>query len=371
MNRSDSLARRREKFASVLAASEASAYFAATPSTMGYFHGLSESGGERLLTMAYSPTGACRLIAPALAANQARRHGVEDIRPWADGENPLFHVRELGRDWGLEARTVAVDDDAPAYVVLALQESIPGVKVIRGHELRTAVMAIKEDWELELLAEAGRIADAAFQSVLGFIKPGLTEAQVADFLSERMAGLGGKPTFAIVAAGAGAAEPHHETSADVILQDGQVVIMDFGCTFQGYHSDITRTIALGDPGSHAREVYDLVLRAHHAARSAIAPGTPYQGVDRAARAVIAEGGYAKEFCHRTGHGIGLNIHESPNVVEGELRPLVPGACFSVEPGIYLEGQFGIRIENIVAVTPEGHRSFNADPPSALVQVGLD
>jgi Xaa-Pro aminopeptidase len=368
MTRSDSLASRREKLASVLAASEASAYFAATPATMGYFHGLSESGGERLLTMAYSPTGACRLIAPALAANQARRHGIEDIRPWADGENPLFHLRELGRDWGLEARTVAVDDDAPAYVVLALQESIPGVKVIRGHEFRTAVMAIKEEWELDLLAEAGRIADAAFQSVLGFLQPGLTEAQVADFLSEKMAGMGGKPTFAIVAAGPGAAEPHHESSTEGILQNGQVIIMDFGCTVHGYHSDITRTVALGDPGPLAQEVYALVLGAHHAARAAIAPGVPYQEVDRAARAVIAGGGYAKEFCHRTGHGIGLNIHESPNVVEGETRPLLPGACFSVEPGIYLEGQFGVRIENIVAVTEDGHRSFNADPPDRLIQI---
>jgi Xaa-Pro aminopeptidase len=229
-------------------------------------------------------------------------------------------------------------------------------------------MSVKESAEIDLMRRAGQIADEAYDAVLPKIRAGLTEEQVEILLKEEMAGRGGKPEFAIVATGPNSAEPHHLTDATV-LQNGDVLILDFGCTVDGYYSDITRTVAVGTASDRAREVYGVVYGAHMAGRHAVHAGATGAEVDAAARKVIADAGFGSFFVHRTGHGIGMNGHEFPYIVSSNDVPLQPGNCFSIEPGIYLPLELGVRVENIVTCTAEGHESLNAEPPPSIPVCG--
>ncbi len=343
------------------------AFLASSPVTMGFLHGLFEGGGERFLTLAVSRSGDCRLICPGLSATQARRQGVRDVRPWNDGQDPMVHVAELAQDWGLSSGLIAVEDEMRADHLLAIQRTLPAALFRPGREAIEAFMGRKEPWEVERLERAGAIADAAFEALLGWLRPGMTEAEVARRIEEEMAQRGGGPGFCIVATGANGAEPHH-LNDETVLQPGDAVVLDFGCSVERYPSDITRTVCLGRASDELKRVYESVFRAHHAGREAARLGAPCQEVDRAARRVIAEAGYGEFFMHRTGHGIGLRGHEDPYMVEGNETPLAVGHCFSVEPGVYLPGRFGVRIENIVCMTEQGCRSLNAEPAPEILEL---
>lgn len=343
------------------------AYFAWSPETMGYLHGLFEDAHERFMFLAVRSTGEVRLICPSLTASQALRHGIQDIRPWKDGEDPLVHYVQLAEEWNLKAGFVAVDDEMPAHMLLAMQAATPAAAFVRGHPVISRLQRVKSEFELELMRAASRVAESALAAGLEAIRPGATERQVADALQDALRAGGGRPTFCIVAAGAHGAEPHHGVSDDVI-REGDVVILDFGCEVEHYQSDMTRTVACGQADEEAHRVYELVYAAHMAAREAVAPGVEAQMVDRAARKVIEQAGYGPYFIHRTGHGIGMRGHEEPNIVEGSEHRLEPGNCFSIEPGIYLPGKFGVRIENLVGVTESGHESFNNEPSPRLIEI---
>jgi Xaa-Pro aminopeptidase len=320
------------------------------------------------LTLAIRDTGEVKLICPALSETQARRSGIDQIVAWADGEDPVALFEKMATEWNLQSGILAVDAILPARMLLQIQEALPAALFRNGEDLISQLMSRKEEGELALMRKAGEIADETYIEVLPRIRAGMTERQVGRMLQDGMAERGGKPTFCIVAAGANGAEPHHLTD-DSFLQVGDVVILDFGCDYGGYQSDITRTVAVGGASDEAKRVYDIVLRAHQAARAAIRPGVTGEQIDAAARRVIEEAGYGPKFFHRTGHGIGMNGHEQPNIVAGNTQPLEIGNCFSIEPGIYLEGRFGVRIENIVACSADGHESMNDEPSSELVVVG--
>ena len=353
--------------AAALREASVDAFLAHSPVTMGYLHGLHEDAHERFLTLAISAKGDVRLIAPALTETQARRAGIEDVRPWKDGEDPLAHVRELARDWNLDAAIVAVDDTLPAKMLIEVQDLLPRTNFRPGGDLVSGLMRRKSSEELDKLRHAARIADEAWDAVLPTLAAGQTERSIAAKLYAEMERRGGTPTFAIVAAGAGGAEPHH-LSDDTELKDGDVMILDFGCAFAGYQSDITRTVAVGSATQEAKDVYGIVLAAHHAGRNAARAGVTAGRVDAAAREVIEAAGYGEAFFHRLGHGIGQNGHEAPYILGGSVVTLVAGDCFSIEPGIYLAGRFGVRIENIVTATEWGCDSLNADPAEALIIV---
>lgn len=355
------------RLAAELRQAGADVFLAWSPVTMGYLHGFSEGAGERFLTLALRADGDVRLICPALSATQAARSGIRDIRPWKDGEDPLVHFKQLADDWNLRSAIVAVDDEMPAHLLLDIQSALPAALFKSGGGLVANLMRVKTPEELALLHEAGAIADRAFPAGVAAVRPGATEADVAEALFAEMRRLGGVPTFAIVATGANGAEPHH-LSDDTPIREGDVIVMDFGCSVKGYQSDITRTVACGKASDEAKRVYDTVLNAHQAARKAIAPGVACGEVDAAARAVIEGAGYGEFFVHRTGHGLGTRVHEEPNIIGGSDQRLEPGHCFSIEPGIYLPGRFGVRIENIVTCTPEGHASFNEEPSSILKEI---
>jgi Xaa-Pro aminopeptidase len=340
------------------------AYIAASTNSLVYLHSLNEHGGERLLMLAINGDEGERLICPALTETQAKRVGIADVRTWNDGEDPGGLVADLASDWDVRHGTIAIDDDLRASHLLLLQKAMPGATFIPGHPVLSRVTSVKDEEELKCLFEAGRIADEAFVQVLPRLKPGLTEFDVSKMLADAMTAGGGIPTFAIVGAGANGAEPHHHTD-NTMIKDGDVIVMDFGCDYGGYQSDITRMAAVGEPDPEAKRVYRVVLEAHKAARNLIREGVTYEELDRTARGVIDGAGYGEFFTHRLGHGLGMSIHESPNVIEGNSDPVKVGHCFSIEPGVYLPGRFGIRIENIVTAQLNSHMSFNSEPPEEL------
>jgi Xaa-Pro aminopeptidase len=218
--------------------------------------------------------------------------------------------------------------------------------------------AIKGADELERLAAAGAAADATFEQIAKGQFAGRRESEIAADLARFLRDHGhSQVDFTVVGSGPNGANPHHEMSERTI-EEGDMVVLDFGGIKDGYGSDTTRTVHVGEPTEEEREVHEIVRRAQQAGFEAVRPGVECQEVDRAARKVIADAGYGEYFIHRTGHGIGLTTHEPPYMIEGESQLLEPGMCFSIEPGVYLPGRFGVRIEDIVTVTEEGGRRLN-------------
>lgn len=345
----------------------ADAFFAWHPVTMGYLHNFHEGAYERFLALGFHRDGRVAMVCPSLSATQACRAGIKDIRSWRDGEDPLRLFADLADEWNLRTGIIALDDEMPAHMVLGMQSVLPAALFKAGGETINALMRVKSPEEIEYLRRAGEIADLAFADVVQRIQPGHTEVEVERMLRTSMAEHGGEPTFSIVAAGANGAEPHH-LSDGTVLKTGDVVIMDFGCSYRGYLSDITRTISMGPASPEAKHVYGVVYAAFCAARNAIREGVACGDIDSAARTIIEEAGFGEYFMHRTGHGIGLRGHEEPYILAGSKLPLAAGHCFSVEPGIYLPDRFGVRIENIVSATVDGHVSMNADPSATLLEI---
>lgn len=342
-------------------------YIACTPISMGYLASFFEGGGERMLLMAIRPEGSPAIIAPALSATHASHTGVADIRTWSDGDDAGELFEQLGVEWGLRTAVIGVDDELIAAHLLRMQQALPAALFKAAGDVMAELRKRKDSREIGLMRKAAQIADAAWDAFLQNARPGVTEAECETLVRAAMQSGGGTPTFCIVAAGPNGAEPHHATSKTA-MKEGDVVVVDWGCSVENYLSDITRTACVGRASSEAKKVYDVVYRAHMAARDAIRPGVPCEAIDRAARAVIEEAGFGQYFVHRTGHGIGMMGHEPPHIVRGSTSLLEVGQCFSVEPGIYIPGQFGVRIENIVTVTDTGHESLNMEPPSTLPEI---
>jgi len=357
------------KLAHALRENGVDAYFANSPVSMGYLHGFREYSHERFLVLAISATGAVRLICPSLSESQARRSGITDIRSWRDGEHPESLLSELARDWKLDSAIIAVDDEMPALTLLQAQATLPAALFKPGGKVLSQLMEVKSEEEIEIMRRAADIADKAYYDVLPKLKPGLTETQVAKMLEDAMAARGGGPYFSIVATGPNSAEPHH-LSDDTRLEEGQILLLDFGCDLQGYKSDITRTLCLGRASDEMREVYGVVRQAHNAALQAGRAGMTGADLDSVARQVISDAGYGEFFIHRTGHGIGMRGHEEPYIVSTNTEPLREGNCFSIEPGIYLPNKFGVRLETIVAARDGRLDSLNEAISDDLLELNL-
>jgi Xaa-Pro aminopeptidase len=242
--------------------------------------------------------------------------------------------------------------------VLGLQQQLPGSSYVSMTSALPMLRAIKDADELELLASGAAALDAVFGDLLRIRFSGRRELDVASDLADLLREHGhSEVEFTLVGSGPNGANPHHQVSGREI-EEGDMVVLDFGGLKDGYGSDITRTVHVGEPTEEERKVFDIVRRAQQAGFEAVRPGVACQEVDRAARKVIADAGYGESFIHRVGHGIGLTTHEPPYMVEGETRPIEPGMCFSIEPGIYLPNRFGVRIEDIVVATEDGGRRLN-------------
>jgi D-alanyl-D-alanine dipeptidase len=289
---------------------------------------------------------------PLAAASTAG--GVVELVGWLDGEDPYATAAAL---LGADGR-VAVGDRLWTSHVLGLQAALPGVTFEPASPVIGRLRAVKDEDELAALRRAARGADETFRQICSSTFLGRREEEIAADLADLLVEHGhAYADFTIVASGPNSASPHHEPSGRTILPR-DVVVMDFGGELGGYFSDTTRTVVAGDPPDGFERVYDTVLRAQEAACEAVRPGIACQEIDRTARRIIDDAGFGARFIHRTGHGIGREVHEPPYIVEGNDWVLEPGITFSVEPGIYLEDSFGVRIEDIVAVTDDGAERLN-------------
>ncbi|MEU2384594.1 aminopeptidase P family protein [Streptomyces sp. NPDC012461] len=312
---------------------------------------------ERLTLLVLAPERDPVLVVPTLEAPDAERAPgapALTLRDWTDGKDPYAATADLLDPAG----RYGISDNTWALHLLGLQRALPGTSYASLTEALPMLRAVKDPAELALLAAAGAAADAAFEEIRTVTFAGRRESDVAADLAALLLRYGhSRVDFTIVAAGPNGADPHHE-AGDRVIAHGDMVVLDFGGLKDGYGSDTSRTVHVGEPTDEERRVHDLVRAAQEAGFRAVRPGAACQDVDRAARAVIADAGHGEHFIHRTGHGIGVTTHEPPYMVEGEEQPLVPGMCFSVEPGVYLPGRFGVRIEDIVAVTGDGGRRLN-------------
>ncbi|MFJ9046162.1 M24 family metallopeptidase [Streptomyces sp. NPDC102347] len=312
---------------------------------------------ERLTLLVLAAGREPVLVVPTLEAPDAERAAGASalaLRDWTDGKDPYAATAAL-----LDAEgRFGVSDNAWALHLLGLQQVLPRTAYVSLTEALPMLRAVKDPAELDRLAAAGAAADATFEEIRNVAFAGRLESEVAADLAALLRRFGhSQVDFTIVASGPNGANPHHEAGNRRIGR-GDMVVLDFGGLKDGYGSDTSRTVHVGEPTEEERRVHDVVRAAQEAGFRAVRPGAACQDVDRAARAVIADAGYGEYFIHRTGHGIGVTTHEPPYMIEGEEQPLVPGMCFSVEPGVYLPGRFGVRIEDIVTVTEDGGRRLN-------------
>jgi Xaa-Pro dipeptidase len=304
-----------------------------------------------------------KLEAPGFAGVPLEELGVE-VLTWTDGEDPYLLVSDLA---GGPSR-MAVADGMPARHVLRLRDAFPEVGQRLADPILRELRMRKDAAEVAQLREAGAAIDRVHARMAEFLKPGRTEAQVgADIAGAILEEGHAAAAFVIVGSGPNGASPHHEVS-DRVIEGGDVVVIDIGGPLPGgYNSDSTRTYAVGaEPSAEILDTYAVLQEAQDRAVRFVRPGVTAEQVDDAARAPIAEAGFGAQFVHRTGHGIGLDVHEEPYIVGGNALPLEPGMAFSIEPGIYQEGRWGARIEDIVVVTEDGCEQLNKRPRDLVV-----
>jgi len=326
-------------------------------------------------TLALIPTegSSPALVLGALEATKpaAGPHRIDwQLFTFADGTDPALAYDAAGRALSLRGKRIGVEALAMRVKELRLLEAAaPGARLDEADHIFARLRKAKDADELATMRRAAHIAEDALRRTLEAVHAGMTEKQIAAELLANLlkGGAENLPFEPIIVAGPNSALPH-AIAGERPVQRGDLLLFDFGATVGGYHSDITRTFAVGDVDDEMKRVYDLVLRANEAGRAAAGPGVPGQDVDRAARKVIADGGYGAHFRHRTGHGLGMDVHESPYVVEGNTTPLESGDVVTIEPGIYLEGKGGVRIEDDVVITVSGAESLTTFPRE-LMTVG--
>jgi Xaa-Pro aminopeptidase len=328
---------------------------------------------ERLTVLVLTAKGDAVLVVPELEAPKVPEAGdLFELRPWSELEDPIeIASRIVGSGSKID---VGISDRAWATSLLGFQSRLAGASWHPASQVTSELRAMKDDTEIACLRAASAAADRVAASLqAGEIAVlGRSEAQISEELSTRLVAEGHEHVnFAIVGSGPNGASPHHDAGSRII-ERGDLVVCDFGGSLAfagdvGYCSDITRVIAVGEPAeAEAVDYYDVLRRAQQAGVDAVKPGVTAESVDAAARRVIEEADLGDRFIHRTGHGIGIEEHEDPYIVKGNETVLKPGHCFSVEPGIYISGRFGMRLEDIVVVTDDGVESLNTADHSMVI-----
>jgi len=278
------------------------------------------------------------------------------IVSWFDGDVMSDAVNKLLEAEGLTGKKIGVNSSAPAFWTLDIAEKT-GITFVNARDLLEEMRIIKTDEELENMRKSASIADKVFDDVIKFIKPGMLEEEVREFITSEMVKLGGIKPWAIVASGPNSSFPHY-AGGDRVIGSPDVVLLDFGCTYNDMCSDISRMIFVGSVTDEQKRVYDVCRRSTEAGEAACFDGAFIPDIDKASRDVIIEAGYEDAFFTRLGHGIGYMGHEAPDIKVSNPRKLEKGMCFSIEPGINLLGKFGMRVEDIVAITKNGTEILN-------------
>jgi len=319
---------------------------------MHWLAGFHTHPDERPALLLIAAQGAVWLM-PALNAADARQHTDLPMVPWADANGPEAALAEaLSRIGAASADTIALDETMRTDFALLVLQALPGATPTVAADTLGPLRMRKSSAEMDALRMNAALDDAAMEAVFAGLRPGMTERDAAALARALFTEHGATPLFTIVGAGPNGAFPHHATG-DTVLSEGDAIVIDIGARKGDFSSDITRMAALGHPPAGYEAVHAVVEAAVQAGLAAARPGVPARAVDKAARDVIADAGYGDAFLHRTGHGMGLEGHEPPWITETSQTILEPSMVFTIEPGIYLEGRFGIRLEEVVILHEDG------------------
>jgi Xaa-Pro dipeptidase len=347
-----------------------------TSTNLRYFTGVPLNLTERLHGAVIPAEGEIAYLSPTFEEPKTRellRFGA-DVRCWEEHEDPTALVIETVRSKGYESGTVALDPLAPFFTVDGLRRAGNSFGFTNGASITGACRMVKSPAEVALMQIAMDITLEVHKATARGLKPGMGTAEVQAFLDAAHKKLGGQPASRAVQFGEATAYPHGVPYAQT-LEDGDMVLVDTGCFIEGYRSDITRTYVYGDPTPRQREIWELEQRAQLAGFGAAVLGAPCEAVDAAARGVIVAAGFGPGYKvpglpHRTGHGIGMDVHEESFMVKGNMTPIAPGMCFSDEPMICIYGEFGVRLEDIITMTDTGARWFTQPCPSVEDPFGV-
>ncbi|QSX79439.1 M24 family metallopeptidase [Agrilutibacter solisilvae] len=343
--------------------------------SLRYFSGLPWAPTERLIVLLVRPSGPPVLVCPQfeLGSVEAGLGVLADVRTWEEHDSPHALLADSLREVG--ARRIAVDPQMPFCHIQALRQAAPGVELIDAAPVIDGCRMHKSQAELALIRQAMAMTLEVHRRAAAILRPGVSTANVRRFIDEAHRALGADngSTFCAVQFGQATCYPHG-VPGEQLLARGDLVLIDTGCTVDGYHSDITRTYVFGAPTVEQSAVWQLEREAQQAAFDAVRPGYPCETVDAAARTVLTRAGFGPDYRlpglpHRTGHGIGLAIHEAAYLVRGDRTPLAPGMCFSNEPMIVVPGRFGIRLEDHFHVTERGAQWFTPPSPSLAAPFG--
>lgn len=339
---------------------------------MVYFSHIHSHLSERPIVLFFMANGDAAIVIPTLEAMKAEAVGLrpDQIYDWDDTSGYMKAFMQATQSLQLNRKRLAVEALHMRVLERDVIETVAlGVQFEHAEAILEKIRLIKDAEEIAAMERAIAVAEQAMETLLPLIKVGMSEKEVAALLT-RLLLEGGAESIAfgpIVAAGPNGASPH-AVPTERPLQQGDLLIIDWGCYVDGYPSDITRTFAIGEIQPEFEHIYEVVKLANEQGKLASGPGKTGQDVDRAAREVIEEAGYGDFFIHRTGHGMGLEVHEPPFMREGYLEPLAPGHVFTVEPGIYLPGRAGVRIEDDVVITANGYRTLTSFPRE-LMHIG--
>jgi Xaa-Pro dipeptidase len=338
--------------------------------SLTYFTGVRWSRSERLTAALIPAEGETIVFTPFFEEPSVRESLAipATIRTWMEHEDPLRLVAGALRDRKLHARPVGVEETVRFFAVDGLRKALPRVEIRNAAPVTRGCRMIKSPAEIALMQKAADITVAAYRHTFSRVEKGMTPAEIGAVMNAATTALGGRPEFALVLLGEASAYPHG-TGKPQEVKKGEVVLMDCGCTVHGYQSDISRTWVHGEANAEQRLVWNRMRKGQDIAFAAARLGAPAGSVDDAVRAQYTAWGYGPDYklpglSHRTGHGIGMEGHEPVNFVRGEKTPLAPGMCFSNEPGIYLPGKFGIRLEDCLYMTASGPRWFS-EPPASI------
>ena len=338
--------------------------------SMVYFTGIRWGGGERLFTVVIPVRGEAFVVCPAFEEDRAREQLAlgplksADVYTWQEHENPYQRVVEGLRSRGIASGKIGAEETVQFRFADGVAQVAPTCQVVSGTPVTAGCRGVKDEHEIALMQLANEVTLTAYKAAYLAMEEGMTQRDFGGLVSmahQRLGFQGG----ASVQTGEFSALPHGSITPQVI-REGTILLIDGGCTVEGYQSDISRTFVLGAPSDKMKKVFEIEYRAQSAALAAAKPGVPAEDVDRAARSVIEDAGYGPGytyFTHRVGHGIGMDGHEWPYLVKGNTVPLKVGNTFSDEPGIYIPGEFGVRLEDDMYVTPDGARLFTPQSPS--------
>ena len=336
-----------------------------------YFSNLRFGGGERLFALILPAKAEPFFVCPAFERDRVEEQialspfaGSGDVRIWEEDESPYLRVAEGLRDRGLSSGRLGMEETVHFVFSDGVGKAAPAMSIVSGTPVTAGCRMRKTDHEIELMRLAAQVTITAYEAAWRALTPGMTQHQLEQLIHAAYTQLG-FPGWVSVNVGQYSALPHGSLQPQTI-HEGEIVIIDDGCPVEGYFSDITRTFVLGKPTDKMRQVFDIVHQAQKAALEAARPGVEAQAVDAAARKLIADAGYGpdyKYFKHRLGHGMGMDMHEWPYLVRGDTLKLEPNMTFSDEPGIYIRGEFGIRLEDDMHVRENGAELFTGQSAS--------